>query len=140
MITHIGCDQYLLSSYCSVEGRAEHSMDHHRGDSRQGAAVQHHINFSLLCNLVDEEWTCPTIEVVDKVIQPRKVADITLIKDMRTPTSPAQVFEILDIIGGALASDMPIFNVGASSSSTPQALVHSRPLLVLTGYTLFITS
>lgn len=73
------------------------------------------------------------------MIQPTKIIDLALIKDMRNPTAPTIGWKKIHVVGGAPTSDMPTSDFGAYLSSTPSTSVHSQPL-ISTGYTLIPTS
>lgn len=64
---------------------------------------------------------------------------MALIKDMCNQNTPVSGMEIPDMVGGALTSDIPVFDTGASSSTTPSVSIHSRPLFSK-GCTLIPTS
>lgn len=53
------------------------------------------------------------------------IIDMALIKDMRNSTALARGLDIIDVVEGALASDMLVSNVGASSFSVLLAYVYN---------------
>lgn len=64
---------------------------------------------------------------------------MALIKDIQNLATQDKGLKIPDIFGGALSSDIPGFDVSASSFFAPPAFILSRSL-VLIGYTLISTS
>lgn len=73
------------------------------------------------------------------MIQPIKVGDMVLIKDIHNPSSSTRGIGIPNLVRGAPASDIPVFDVTASLSSVPLTSLHSQPL-VLNSYKLILAS
>lgn len=80
-----------------------------------------------------------TISVVDWVTPRTKIEDMTLIKYMENLESIAKELEILDIGGGAPASDIPVSDVGVPSLFVPLVSTYKRPPIP-TRYTLIMTA
>lgn len=58
------------------------------------------------------------IDVVDRFSHSLRIVNMALIKDLRNLMDQALGIEILDVAGGALASEIPSSKVGVTSSSS----------------------
>lgn len=136
---YIWCDQYFFGSCICVCSVVKHPIDYCKNKEDKRLQFSTTLPSPYLITLLMRSAQVLTINVVHRLIQPTKVADMALIKDISNLTTLATGFEIPNIIGGAPSSDLLVSDDGISSTFTPLVSIHSQPL-VSAGQTLISIS